>query len=66
MAKKKWNVHGAVHASKFIGTFEADTKEEAEAMAWDSEASCVSVCHQCADDIEDPEVVRLITEEVPA
>jgi hydrogenase maturation factor HypF (carbamoyltransferase family) len=58
----KFNVYATVTGSKYIGEFEADSKEAAEEMAW-KEAD-VSICHQCSKEIEDPEVTELVVEEV--
>lgn len=60
----KYRVYGSVVATKYIGEFEAGTKEEAERMAWDSEECWVSVCHQCSSDVSDPEIEEIIVEEV--
>ena len=49
---KKYRVYGMFYASRFIGTFEANSPEEAEDMASESEENYVSLCHQCAHDIE--------------
>lgn len=61
-AKKKWSVIGAVHASKYLGTVEAETREEAEALAEKLDQG-VSMCHQCATECEDPEIVGLMIDE---
>lgn len=58
----KFHVHGSVKASKYIGEYEAKTKEEAEEMAWKD--AYVSVCNQCSSQVEDPEIDELIVEEV--
>lgn len=60
----KFRVYGVVVASKYIGEFEAATKEEAEQMAWDSDESSVSVCWHCSRDVEEPQIDELIIEEV--
>lgn len=60
----KYYVYGAVSASKFIGEFEANSAEEAEQMAWDSGEVYASVCHQCSDDVSDPEITEIYVEEV--
>lgn len=60
MGKTKWDVTGVVVGSKFLGTFEAETEAEAVRMALESDASSVSLCHQCSDECEDPEVERAI------
>ena len=41
----KYTIHGIVTATKYIGEYEANSKDEAEAMAW--EDAYVSVCHNC-------------------
>lgn len=60
----KFSVLGTVMASKWLGIFEADTPEAAIEKAERSRAIVVSVCHQCADQVEDPEVENLTAEEV--
>jgi hypothetical protein len=57
----KYQVGGAVHASTWVGTFEANSPEEAIERAY--EAAHVSVCHQCAEKISDPEVACLWAED---
>lgn len=59
----KFRVYGIVKATKYIGEFEADTKEDAERMAWNSGEAYVSLCHQCSDEASDPEVDELIVED---
>lgn len=58
----KFIVTGSVIATTYIGEYEAETKEEAEEMAWNDAG--VSVCHQCARDVEEPEINELYIEEV--
>jgi|ADurb_Val_02_Slu_FD_contig_21_2875252_length_324_multi_2_in_0_out_0_2 Fe-S cluster assembly iron-binding protein IscA len=60
---KKWAVMGHVVGSKFLGIFEAETKEEAEDMAIESDAASVSLCHQCSSECEDAEVDYVEAEE---
>lgn len=57
----KFKVGGAVHASTYIGEFQANTPEEAMQMA--HEVAGISVCHQCAGSIEDPELAHLWAED---
>lgn len=59
---KTWRVTGTVVASTYVGDVKAETKEEAEAKAWDMVD--VSVCHQCDRYVSDPEVSELHLEEV--
>jgi hypothetical protein len=60
--KKTFSVYGVVTGSKYLGRFEANTKEEAIKLA-SGEAS-VSLCHQCSDECEDPEIHEIVAEEV--
>lgn len=57
----KYRVHGKVVGGKYLGEFEAATPEEAEEMAIEENGG-VSLCHQCADECEDPEVVECSVE----
>ncbi|GAA0005248.1 hypothetical protein [Bradyrhizobium elkanii] len=61
---KQYSVFGTVTASKFMGRFWANSKEEAIAMAEKSENNFVSLCHQCNDQCEDPEIHEMTAEEV--
>jgi len=58
----KYRVYGTVMGGKFLGEYEADTKEEAEEMAWEN--ADVSLCHQCSCECDDPQVTEITTEEV--
>lgn len=51
----KYSVNAAVIGSKHLGVFEADTPEKAIEMALD-ENGYVSLCHQCSDECESPEI----------
>jgi hypothetical protein len=62
---KKWSVTATVTGSKFLGIFEAETKEEAEQMAEESESGSISLCNQCSDKCEDPMINDVEAEEVP-
>lgn len=62
MVVPKFRVYGNIRSSKYIGEYEADTKEQAEEMAW--EDAHVSVCHQCSREVEDPDIDDLVVEEV--
>lgn len=52
----KFRVSGTVVGSKYLGVFEAKTKEEAEEKALSSPEASVSLCHQCSSECEDPEI----------
>jgi hypothetical protein len=56
----KWTIYGAVRASKYVGQVEAETEEEAIEKGWKLDTVGCSVCHQCADEIEDPEIEQLV------
>lgn len=60
---KTWNVYGVVVGTKFLGTFKAETEQEAVVLA-EREAH-VSLCHQCAREINDPAIEEIRAEEVP-
>lgn len=53
---QKYRVYGAVTGGKYLGEFEANSPEEATQKALDSDAANVSLCHQCCDQCEDPEI----------
>jgi len=52
----KYRVSAKVVGSKYIGDFEAESVEEAIEMAINSGECCASLCHQCSDECEDPDV----------
>ncbi|UUZ85641.1 hypothetical protein LJK88_20350 [Paenibacillus sp. P26] len=60
----KYRVYAVVTATKYMGEFEAESKEEAEQMAWESDKAYVSVCHQCARNVDSPEIDRMEVEEI--
>lgn len=49
---KKFAVYGLFHGSKYLGEFEAETKEEAIEMALASNENHVSLCHHCSGQVE--------------
>ena len=49
---KTYRVYGLWTASKFIGEFEANSEEEAIAMAEDSDESHASLCHYCSKNLD--------------
>lgn len=60
---KRWDVHALVVGGKFIGTFEAETAQQAEEMAWRDAG--VYLCHQCARECDDAQIDKLeVTESV--
>lgn len=60
---KKWTVTGVVTGSKYLGTFMAETAEEVVEMALESDAASCSVCHQCSNEVEDPEIQSAVASE---
>ena len=57
----KYNVYGKVSGTKFLGTFEASSPEEAECAAMKANGS-VNLCHQCASECEGPDITECIVE----
>lgn len=58
----RFRVNASVHGGKYIGVFEAETKEEAVALAEQSEECHVSLCHQCSGQVENAEIEELHAE----
>jgi len=59
MGKKKkrlWAVYGSIVGSKYLGEFEAETKEAAIQQALNSAEASISLCHECSHEISDPTV----------
>lgn len=61
---KKYRVYGVVHTTKYIGEFEADNVDDATEMAWNSEEVHISLCHHCANEVDELEIRNMIVEEV--
>ncbi len=49
---KKYKVYAMAIASKFIGEFEAESKEEAEEKAWEEGNLVITLCHYCSREVE--------------
>jgi hypothetical protein len=64
MKMPKYRVYATVRGTKFIGEFEAASKEEAIEKGLESDECYTSVCYQCAEQVEDPEIDELFAEEV--
>lgn len=58
----RYSVSGAVHGSTWIGEYDANTPEEAIELAYNDAG--ISLCHECARKISDPEVLELTAEDV--
>lgn len=61
--KRKFAVWAAVHATKFLGVFEAESAEDAEQTAMDVNGS-VSLCWECGEGMSDPDIDHCIVEEL--
>jgi hypothetical protein len=61
---KKYQCYGRVVGSKFLGEVEAGSAAEAIEKAFDLPgAQHISICHQCAREIEDPEITDITVNE---
>lgn len=58
----RYSVSGAVHGSTWIGEYDATTPEEAIELAYNDAG--VSLCHECARSVSDPEVCELTAEDL--
>ncbi|MAK54693.1 MAG: hypothetical protein CML17_02380 [Pusillimonas sp.] len=61
-----FRVYGVATASKFIGEYEASTKEEAIEMAENDDGADFygSLCHQCASEFEVGDIYECQADEV--
>lgn len=58
----KYRAYAVVTATKYIGEFEANSSEEAEQMAWESENAHVSICYHCAKEVDGAELTEMFVE----
>lgn len=56
----KFSCYAQVIGSKYLGDVEADSLEEAEEKAEALETLNISLCHQCADQVEDPTIAEIV------
>ena len=61
---KKYRVYGIASASKYMGEFEAGSKEEAEEIAWKEGDYHIGLCHHCAGEIDIGDIYEVQVEEV--
>lgn len=61
--KHKFAVWAAVHVTKFLGVFEAESEEDAEQTAMDVNGD-VSLCFECGEEMGDPVIDHCIVEEL--
>ena len=48
----KFAVYALYHASKYIGEYEAENEEDAIEKAGEDADGFISLCHQCAGEVE--------------
>lgn len=48
----RWRAYGVYTGSKYLGIFEAEGPDQAERLAEQSEHNHVTLCHQCARELE--------------
>lgn len=60
----KYRVYAIMTAARLVGEFEAEDADSAEDMAAASEDYWVSLCHQCAREIDLGEAYRFEAEEI--
>lgn len=61
---KRFRVYAIMTASKFLGEYEAETASEASDMAEKEADVWVSLCHQCAGEVDLGDVHDFQVEEV--
>lgn len=60
----KFKAWAYISAGHYLGEYEADTAEEAQQMADDEHlGAAVSICYQCAKEIDEPTISRIDIEE---
>lgn len=57
-------MYGVLDASKYLGEIEAESKEQAEELAWGNGNQYVSICHQCSGEFDLGDMIRVIVEKV--
>ena len=60
----KFSVYAHYWASKHLGEVEAETADEAEALADKDGASYASLCHQCSHEIDIGDCYKIEAEEI--
>ena len=61
---KKFRVTGTVSGSKVIGEFEAESKEDAIRQASESDEADANLCHSCANECDDAQILEFDADEV--
>jgi hypothetical protein len=60
----RYYVYGLVSGSKYLGEVEADSEDEARDKAEHLDTAHVSLCHQCADEVDNAEITDIEVEEI--
>ena len=60
---KKYRAYGIATSSKYLGEFEANSKKEAEEIAWEKD-TYISLCYQCSREVDIGDIYEVQVEEV--
>lgn len=60
---KTYHVYGKVVATKYLGTVQAESEEEAKEKGVNLETASVFLCHHCSSQCEDPEIYEVEVDE---
>ena len=60
----RYRVWGKVVGTKYLGVFDAASKQEAEDLALESNEAHVALCWKCSGECDDAEIVEASAEEV--
>lgn len=58
----KWRLYGLASATKFLGTVESDTEEEAIEKGYELDSCHVSICRHCAHEIDVSDINQIEAE----
>lgn len=61
---KMYHVTGTVVGGKYLGTYEAETAEQAVEKALNENGGHISLCHQCSGECEDGFVDEAVASEI--
>ena len=59
----KYLCYAVVTGTKYLGTVEAETEQEAADKAVELPTASVALCHQCVRECSDPEIQEIEVEE---
>lgn len=57
----KFHVYGAVGGTKYLGTFDVQTKDEAIKLGEQNASVCL--CHACSSEVDGAEIFEITAEE---